>query len=153
MSLRDHDSAYVTGLSLLFEQGFLAPHRLSPTPHGAYSDYALIDVVAVPVTLPYSSSPNSTMSNDLAASASARYPNTPTSSSPCTPMALPLHGRMTTTPTSWATSTKQVPTTQPRALRLGLCWCVVGLSTTAREPKAARSITRGGHHERALALP
>ena len=49
MSLRDHDSACVAGLSLLFEQGFLAPclapHRLSPTPHGAYSDYALIDVL------------------------------------------------------------------------------------------------------------
>ena len=33
--------------------------------------------------------------------------------------------------------------TQPRPGRLGLCWWAVGLSTTARQPKACRSMTRG----------
>ena len=37
----------MTGLSLLFEQGFIAHRRTSPTPRGAYSDYALIDATLV----------------------------------------------------------------------------------------------------------
>ena len=53
MSLRDHDSACGTGLSLLFEKGFLAHHRLtSPVSLGAYSDYALIDVSIYVFPLP-----------------------------------------------------------------------------------------------------
>ena len=56
--------------------------------------------------------------------------------------------------TFWPTSTSYPPLeererprkepSQPRGLRLGLCWWDGGLSTTAREPKEARSITRGG---------
>ena len=49
MSLRDHDSACVTGLSLLDQKGFQAHRRTSPASLGVYSDYTLIDVVAVHV--------------------------------------------------------------------------------------------------------
>ena len=38
---------------------------------------------------------------------------------------------------------RKVPT-HPRVSMLGLCWCVGGFSTTARQPKLPRSITRGG---------
>ena len=50
MSLRDHDSACVTGLLLLhvIEKGFPALHRPSPASLGAYSDYALINDTFLP---------------------------------------------------------------------------------------------------------
>ena len=51
MSLRDRDSACVTRLSLLFEKGFLAPRRSSPTLRGVYSDYTLIDAASLPEVL------------------------------------------------------------------------------------------------------